>query len=72
MAQGYCGRLSGGRVGRHAGALPSATITLGSRHEDMEYGPDGEEGAVLGGLYRGDGPPSLQERLCPGHQEQLR
>ena len=40
--------------------------------EDVVHAPKGKEGAVPDRLYPGNGPPSLQECLCPGPAAQLR
>ena len=40
--------------------------------EDVEHGPDGEVGAVTDEINPGGVPPSLQERVHPRPQSQLR
>ena len=41
-------------------------------HQDMEHGPSEKDGAVLGRLYHGEGPPYVQERVYPVPKAQLR
>ena len=56
MGQVDCGLFVDGGTERHSGALPSATTSLVSIREEVEYGQAGKVGAVPEGLYTGDGP----------------
>ena len=62
---GYRGRFGDGGTRGHVGACPPATAPLVRGREDVEYATKGEGGAVLDGLYPGDGLPSLWKRLRP-------
>ena len=55
----------------HVSTLPSVTITLVPRQENVDNGQAGKVGAVPDGLHPGYRPPYLQERFCLGPQAQI-
>ena len=71
VGRGYCGEFRGSGVVRHVSTLPSVTIPLVTRQENVDNVQAWDVGAVPDDLYPGDGPPSLQERFCLGPQAQL-